>query len=117
MLRGTAAAGAAPVLLAAWDEHCSAARAEPLASVPGAAAVPRTKACPICKEAYGGVAVVPRLLVTCGHTFCAGCLDTMLEPLRMRNGGKKLQCPSCRVECRVQRGVAASLPKNFDSID
>ena len=33
MLRGIDAAGAAPVLLAARDEHCSAARAEPLASV------------------------------------------------------------------------------------
>ena len=49
-------------------------------------------------QLYGDVAVVPRVLVTCGHTFCAGCLDTMLEPPRMRNGGcKKLECPTCRV--------------------
>ena len=41
----------------------------------------------------------------------------MLEPMRLRNGGKKLECPSCHVQCRVQRRVAASLPKNFAVID
>ena len=65
---------------------------------------------------YGDVAVVPWLLVICGHTFRGGCLDTVLEPLRMRNGGKRLECPTCRVQCRawVWR---PSLPKNFVAID
>jgi hypothetical protein len=34
--------------------------------------------CQICFEPYGG-AVVPRMLVACGHTFCEGCLGTMLR--------------------------------------
>ena len=45
-----------------------------------------TGACPICMEDCDGdvvMAIMPRLLVTGGHTFCEGCLGTMLEPLRM----------------------------------
>ena len=34
--------------------------------------------CQICFEPYGG-AVVPRMLVACGHTFCEKCLSTMLR--------------------------------------
>ena len=42
------------------------------------------------------------MLVACGHTFYEGCLDQMLQPLPLKNGGKRLECPVCRRECRVQ---------------
>jgi hypothetical protein len=34
--------------------------------------------CQICFEPYSG-AVVPRILVACGHTFCEKCLSMMLR--------------------------------------
>ena len=114
LLRGTGAAEVAPLLLAARDEYGSVACNGPvIPSSAAAAARPGTRTCPICMEEYGDVATVPRLLVTCGHTFCEGCLDRMLAPVRMRNGGKRLECPACR----VQRGLAASLPKTFMALD
>ena len=67
--------------------------------------------CLICMESYsvaGGV--VPRLLVTCGHDFCAGCLDTILSPLQLRNGRKQLECPTCRTVCAVRVGRTGALP-------
>jgi hypothetical protein len=34
--------------------------------------------CQICFEPYGG-AIVPRILVACGHTFCEECLSMILR--------------------------------------
>jgi hypothetical protein len=53
---------------------------------------------------------VPRILVACGHDFCEGCLDQMLEPLMAKKGRKWLECPTCRTECAVKGGRAAELP-------
>ena len=76
------------------------------------AAVART--CSVCFEAYDQTQVVPRLLIKCGHTFCELCLDQMLRPLLFKNGGKRVECPVCKFDNRVQKGRAAQLPKNFD---
>ena len=53
------------------------------------------------------------MLIACGHTICETCLDQMLGPLVLKNGGKRLECPVCRKETRVQRGQAAALPMNY----
>ena len=67
--------------------------------------------CLICMESYSAAGgVVPRLLVTCGHEFCEGCLDTILAPLQLKNGRKQLQCPTCRAVCAVRGGRAGALP-------
>jgi hypothetical protein len=42
------------------------------------AVVKAAPSCQICFEPYGG-AVVPRMLVACGHTFCEPCLSAMLR--------------------------------------
>jgi SWI/SNF-related matrix-associated actin-dependent regulator 1 of chromatin subfamily A len=42
------------------------------------AAAKAAPSCQICFEPYGG-AVVPRMLVACGHTFCEPCLSMMLR--------------------------------------
>jgi hypothetical protein len=68
LVRGTAAEEAVPQLLAARDARLAA---EAASAAPG---------CPVCLEPYSAVGgVVPRMLVSCGHDFCEGCLDRMLR--------------------------------------
>jgi hypothetical protein len=96
LLKGTAAEGAVPLLLAARDAHLkadvayAAAAQEEVAAGGGAAAAGGTEpapverpTCAICMEAYSAAAgVVPRVLISCGHIFCEACLDRMLRCVR-----------------------------------
>ena len=99
LLRGSDAAEAAPLVLAARDKSAPAPVLE-------------AASCPICLHLYGD-SIAPRMM-GCGHTFCDGCLDEMLRPLPACGGIKKLSCPKCRTECSVPKGRAAELPANFD---
>ena len=69
--------------------------------------------CGICLEPYSSGAVpglVPRLLPSCGHTFCSGCLA---------NAGLST-CPICRVLLPVPAGGKSRLdlmPRNFALLD
>ena len=75
-----------------------------------AAAAVELPACVVCLEPYSAArGVVPRILVTCGHSFCEVCLDRMLEPLALKKGRKRLPCPTCRTECAGKGGRAAEL--------
>ena len=67
--------------------------------------------CSICLDTYSAAGgVVPRML-RCGHDFCEGCLDQMLEPVPpARKRRKRLECPTCRQECLFHSGWAAELP-------
>jgi hypothetical protein len=107
VLKGSGAEAAAPLLLAARDEQLAAEEARAVAAATAiasaaeaaaaaaassaaaaavtapepapAAATTERPSCSICMEPYstaGGV--VPRILVTCGHDYCEGCLDAML---------------------------------------
>ena len=51
-------------------------------------------------SAAGGV--VPRMLITCGHELCEGCLDTMLHPLRLKHGRKQFGCPMYQAMCPIR---------------
>jgi ankyrin repeat protein len=84
----TTAAVAAAAAIAATAMAATEAVAPAAAAAAAAAAVPepvpaaaaQRPSCSICMEPYsmaGGV--VPRMLVTCGHDFCEGCLDAMLR--------------------------------------
>ena len=66
---------AADVAAIAAATHTAIAEAAAKAEEAAAKAAP---SCQICFEPYGD-AVVPRMLVACGHTFCEGCLNTMLR--------------------------------------
>ncbi len=51
--------------------------------------------CPICQLKYTTVGESqPRLLITCGHTFCNKCLET-----RKGATGDRIECPQCSLVC------------------
>ena len=59
--------------------------------------------CPVCRENFDGEDFCPRLL-SCGHTFCSGCLERMFH--------STIRCPTCSHVDRPQAGVAG-LRKNY----
>src|SRR3989338_10094299 len=68
--------------------------------------------CSICCNEYHPEECVPRLLRSCGHTFCETCLASLQK---VASSASVVRCPSCRVETTVEadKGVADSFPKNY----
>ena len=58
--------------------------------------------CPVCLRFFKE----PKNLI-CSHTFCKGCLETLLETRG------KLLCPTCREETSVPGGDVGRLPSNI----
>ena len=65
---------------------------------------------------YGDVAVVPRLLVICGHTFREGCLDDARAAADAERGQEARVPDLSDAVPGAGAGVAVSLPKNFVAI-
>ena len=61
--------------------------------------------CPICLSFFKE----PKNL-TCSHTFCKGCLETLLES---RGNQDVLLCPTCRAETSVPGGDVSTLQSNI----
>jgi ankyrin repeat protein len=72
--------------------------------------------CPLCMELYcddeAGLRV-PRILTSCGHTVCHGCITKMLTRVLADGNAKSYKCPTCSKVTKVSKGRAGSLPKNF----
>jgi hypothetical protein len=73
--------------------------------------------CPLCMELYcdddeAGL-LVPRILTSCGHTVCHGCITNMLTRVLAEGNAKPYKCPTCSKVTKVARGRAGSLVKNF----
>ncbi|XP_071079111.1 E3 ubiquitin-protein ligase TRIM56-like [Haliotis cracherodii] len=54
--------------------------------------------CSICTEGYKDPCTL-----TCGHTFCKGCLGKFLKTRQDAIGAKSIPCPYCRQMTRVPR--------------
>ena len=67
--------------------------------------------CSVCMEDYN-LSCTPRQL-RCGHTFCEGCLNTMMLRLPAGKAGKAVACPSCREETVVAKGNATTLQRDL----
>ncbi|XP_030847346.1 E3 ubiquitin-protein ligase TRIM32-like [Strongylocentrotus purpuratus] len=65
-------------------------------------AVDKNLECPVCLSFFKD----PKIL-TCSHTFCKGCLETVIESHR------KLLCPTCREETSVPGGDVGRLQPNI----
>jgi ankyrin repeat protein len=75
-----------------------------------------TLECPLCMELYCDVEPglrVPRILTSCGHTVCHGCITKMMTRVLAEGNAKPYSCPTCSKVTKVARGKAASLAKNF----
>jgi hypothetical protein len=72
--------------------------------------------CPLCMELFcddeAGLRV-PRILTSCGHTVCHGCIANMLTRVLAEGNAKPYKCPTCSKVTKVARGRAANLAKNF----
>ena len=74
--------------------------------------------CGNCKEGYDPERHVPRILISCGHTFCQICIEEVLEREKHRNPQNTgtvtiIDCFECGLPCQVnnEMGINA-LPKN-----
>jgi DNA-directed RNA polymerase subunit RPC12/RpoP len=53
--------------------------------------------CPNCHKEFNSELNLPRILVSCGHTFCHSCLDQLLQSHQLNSQGSGLKCPECGV--------------------
>jgi tripartite motif-containing protein 56 len=68
--------------------------------------------CSICTHPFDEASRVPRLLPTCGHTFCAACLASWVKQKTVRSK-HTITCPNDGQESEVKGGDVAALPTNF----
>ena len=80
--------------------------------IPDSPPVSPKSECIICMEEYSDD-VIPRFL-KCGHSFCEICLKEILKSEKIKNGGKKINCPKCKEECRILNGDFKNIPINYD---
>ena len=85
-------------------------------SAPPASELSDILECPLCMELFcddePGLRV-PRILTSCGHTVCHGCIANMLTRVLAEGNAKPYSCPTCSKVTKVARGKAANLAKNF----
>jgi hypothetical protein len=88
----------------------AAGKAEEAAAKAEEAAAKAAPSCQICFEPYGG-AVVPRILVACGHTFCESCLSTMLRCAAAHTHARTIARRSARVTPRPGSRAGCCRPR------
>jgi hypothetical protein len=64
-------------------------------------------ACSICEDPFTSPGVMTPKIITCGHTFCQGCIDKLRPPVT---------CPTCRQNVVLPAGGASNLTTNFFAI-
>ncbi len=68
--------------------------------------------CTICTHPFDEAAHLPRLLPSCGHTFCAACLASWVKQKAAR-AKHTINCPNDGQESEVKGGDVAALLTNF----
>lgn len=66
--------------------------------------------CQICFETFDSKNFVPKMLISCGHSFCKICLE------RLINKKSTVQCPICRESTKIQN-TKDSLPTNYSLVE
>ncbi len=64
-------------------------------------------ACSVCEDPFSSPGVMTPKIITCGHTFCQGCIGKLRPPVT---------CPTCRQNVVLPAGGAANLTTNFFAI-
>ena len=66
--------------------------------------------CSICNQMYNNDRI-PLILISCGHTYCRECLDSLL------NEKNEINCPECKQITNIAESPIKSLPKNRGLLD
>jgi hypothetical protein len=69
--------------------------------------------CDICFERYSSEKSRTARNLACGHSFCCGCLASLLAPLAGSGDHKLLPCPACRAVTKVPMGRPENLSCNW----
>ena len=69
--------------------------------------------CDICFERYSSETSRTARNLACGHSFCCGCLASLLAPLAGSGDHKLLPCPACRAVTKVPMGRPENLSCNW----
>jgi hypothetical protein len=67
-------------------------------------------ACPVCSNEFSNDNL-PRLLTACGHTYCEGCIDTLLR--QVEGGDYVISCPEDSIQLRLKSNDITQFPKNI----
>lgn len=78
--------------------------------------------CPNCHKPFDALTCVPRILISCGHTFCHQCInalfigddevgDEFCSPVREAKA-TNFECPECGAVNSATNGIE-SFPKNL----
>lgn len=70
--------------------------------------------CIICRYEFDEFYRIPRVIPTCGHTFCQKCINTHLQ---VKANRKIFSCVQCKAEIIIRRNVSDDVPKNIGILD
>ena len=65
--------------------------------------------CGRCKMKYDNISKIPKILITCGHTFCLDCLERKKDIIGVNQ--VKIVCFICSIETIAE--TIDNLPKNM----
>jgi hypothetical protein len=69
--------------------------------------------CGVCRNRYDNDSNVPRILPGCGHTFCQGCIDSMVATATSEDDSKFASPFACQSKSRI--GVEFQINLSFKS--
>lgn len=77
--------------------------------------------CSICSEDYDSKVHIPKVL-TCGHSVCVNCLNTMLKAVQVSYSGNgevytRFTCPMCRASMEIPARGAEGFASNFQLLE
>jgi preprotein translocase subunit SecA len=69
--------------------------------------------CAVCLHDWSSTDCIPKML-SCGHSYCEGCLGLMFKAKLDKAGGAEITCPNCQAVHKFKdQAELKKLTKNF----